>query len=406
MLDIAKIRKDFPMLDNDLIYFDSSATSLKPEIVIDEVNDYYRLRNTNIHRGDYDLSYEVSKAYDDTRSKVANFIGCHNPKNIVYTYGTTSSLNMVAFGYGMKHLKQGDVILLSKMEHASNVLPWFKVAQKCKASIRYVPLHEDGSFDLDAYEKCFADGRVKIVSLAHISNVLGYVNPLKEIVEIAHRNKAIVNVDGAQSVPHIKVDVEDLDIDFLSFSSHKMCGPAGIGILYGKKILLEELDPTFYGGGANARFMEDGTIILKDIPERFEAGTPDVEGVLGLGRAIGYLENIGMKNIEEYQKDLSDYFLHKMNELDNVIVYNPKSTTGIITFNVKNIFAQDAASYLNKNNICVRSGNHCAKLSHHILGINDTIRASLYFYNTKEEIDRFVEVIKYTTLEKCVESIL
>ena len=247
---------------------------------------------------------------------------------------------------------------------------------------------------------------IKIVSLPQVSNVMGYIYPIKEITKIAHEHGAIVNIDGAQSVPHIKVDVKDLDIDFLSFSSHKMCGPSGIGVLYGKYDLLESMDPEHLGGGANARFDNKGNVILKNTPEKFEAGTPNIEGVLGLKAAIEYLTNIGMENIESYVKELTKYFMDKLKNINNIEVYNVNSEAGIISFNVKGIFAQDVASYLNKNNIAVRSGNHCAKILNNIIGVNETVRASLYFYNTKQEIDKFIEVIKDVTLEKCVESVL
>ena len=408
MFDVEKIRKDFPMIVNhpELIYFDSAATSFKPKCVIDEVMDYYQFNNVNIHRGDYDISFAVSKRYDDVRKTVARFINAKRPEEIVYTYGATSSLNTVAINFGKKFLKKGDVILTSEVEHASDILPWFKAAEASGSSISYVPFPKSGRFDLEAYEKCFEDKNVKIVALPHVSNVLGYIYPMKKIARIAHEHGAYIAVDGAQAVPHIKVDVQDLDIDFLSFSSHKMLGPGGIGILYGKYELLDQLDPVFYGGGSNARFYPDCSIILKNTPEKFEAGTPDIEGVLGLGKAIEYLQDIGMDEVEAYGKKLADHFIAKLEKLDNVTVYNHGAQAGIVTFNVNGIFAQDAASYFNKQGIAVRTGNHCAKMLDQIIGVNETIRASMYIYNTEEEIDRFVDVIKDTTLEKCVDSIL
>lgn len=408
MFDVNKIRKDFPMISNNpnLVYFDSSATSFKPQTVIDAVTYYYTHNNTNIHRGDYDISFKVSKEYDETRTVVQKFINAKSEKEIVYTNGASNSLNIIAYGYGMKYLKKGDVILTTEVEHASNILPWFRVAERTGAVIKYIELNNDATFNLDNYKKCFENNDVKIVSLPQVSNVMGYIYPIKEITKIAHERGAIVNIDGAQSVPHIKVNVQDLDVDFLSFSSHKMCGPSGIGILYGKYDLLESMDPEHLGGGANARFDNKGNIILKNTPEKFEAGTPNIEGVLGLRAAIEYLENIGMDNIEEYGKELTKYFMDKITKLDNVDVYNVNSETGIISFNIKGIFAQDVASYLNRNNIAVRSGNHCAKILFNIIGATETIRASLYFYNTKEEIDKFIDVIKDVTLEKCVESVL
>lgn len=407
MFNVNDIRNDFPMITNnkDLVYFDNSATSFKPQSVIDEVNEYYSKFNVNIHRGDYQLSYLVSKKYDDTRLSVARFLNIEDPNCVVFTNGATSSLNLLAFGFGVNYLKEGDVILTSETEHASNILPWFKVCEKTGALIRYIPLNEDGGFDLDKYEECFKD-KVKIVSLPHISNVLGYVYPIKDIVKIAHDHNCVVNIDGAQSVPHIKVDVKDLDVDFLSFSSHKMLGPSGVGVLYGKMKYLKMMDPLMFGGDSNARFYNDGTYILKEIPHRFESGTPCIEGVLGLNKAIEYLEKIGMHDIETYTQDLTTYFIDKLSKLDNVIIYNKNSTTGIITFNLKDIFAQDAASYFSSLGFALRSGNHCAKLLHNVIGSNETLRASLYFYNTKHEIDKFIDVVKDTTIEKCLESVL
>lgn len=407
MFDVNQVRADFPMIVNNpqLIYFDNGATSFKPKCVIDEVVNYYSMENANIHRGDYDISFAVSKAYDDTRKVIADFIGAKDPASIVYTNGATSALNIVAFNYGRK-LQKGDVILMTLADHASNVLSWFNAARTSGAVIEYIPLNDDATFDLDKYAKCFTDKKVKVVALPQVSNVMGYIYPIRDIVRIAHENGAVVCVDGAQSVPHISVNVSADDIDFLAFSSHKMLGPAGIGVLYGKKELLDTFEPLMYGGGANARFYKDCSVILKDTPEKFEAGTPCIEGVLGLNKAIGYLNKLGMDQVEEYGKELSEYFTSRLAKLDNVILYNRGSQAGIVTFNIKDIFSQDAASYFNRNQICVRSGNHCAKLLTNIIGTDDTIRASFYIYNTKEEIDRFIDVIKETTIEKCVDSIL
>lgn len=408
MYDVNSIRNDFPMIKNNpgLAYFDSSATSFKPQSVIDAINNYYGYYNANIHRGDYDISFKASKAYDDARNVIKSFINAKDEKEIVFTNGATNSLNIIAYGYCLDNLKKNDVILTTYEEHASNILPLFRVAKKTGAVIKYIPLNSDTTFNIDEYKNCFKENNVKFVSLVHVSNVTGYINPIKEIARIAHENGALISVDGAQSVPHIKVDVQDLGIDFLSFSSHKMLGPSGIGVLYGKYDLLKIMNPEHLGGGANARFDAEGNVILKDAPEVFEAGTPNIEGVIGLKAAVEYLENVGLPYIEEYTEELTKYFIDKLSKLDNVIIYNPKSITGIVTFNMKGIFAQDAAAYFNSKKIAVRTGNHCAKIIHNIIGATETIRASLYLYNTKEEIDRFVEVIKETTLEKCVESVL
>ena len=301
---------------------------------------------------------------------------------------------------GQKFLKEGDVILSTEAEHASNILPWFKVSEVTGAKISYIPLDDDGRFNLDKYKECFKEN-VKVVTLAHVTNVLGYILPIKEIVKIAHEHGALVAVDGAQSVPHTKTDVIDMDIDFLSFSSHKMCGPSGVGVLYAKYELLEKMDPFMLGGGSNARFDICGNLKLKNPPYKFESGTPCIEGVLGLKCACEYLMDIGMDNIEKYNKELLMYFNKKMSELDNVEIYN-KNSDCIMTFNVKNVFAQDAAAYLNSKHIAVRAGNHCSKILLNVIGASETIRASVYFYNTKEEIDRFVEVVKDITVENCI----
>lgn len=408
MFPINEIRKDFPIIKNNpnMIYFDSGATSFKPEVVIDKVKEYYEFNNTNIHRGDYDMSYKISKAYDDTRFTLQKFINSKSEKEIVFTSGDTASLNTVAFGYGYYNLNKGDVILTTLSEHASNILPWFRLAELKGCKIEYIKLNDDGTFNIDNYRKCFESNSVKLVSITYVSNVLGYIYPIKEIARIAHENNAIVSVDGAQAAPHIEIDVQDLDVDFLSFSSHKMLGPSGVGVLYGKYNLLEKTQPLLLGGGSNARFDMDGSVTLKNAPEKFESGTFNIEGVLGFNEAVKYLSNIGMNKIHEYDKELVSYLLEKLSKLENVTIYNPKTETGIVSFNINGIFAQDAASYLNSKGICVRSGNHCAKILHNVIGVNESIRVSLYLYNTFEEIDKFIDVVKETTLEKCIGAVI
>ena len=400
------VRKDFPIIANnkDLIYFDSGATTFKPKCVIDAVVNFYEFNTCNIHRGDYDMSFEVSRKYDNTRKKVAKFLNAKRSEEIIFTSGATSSLNIAIYGMSSA-LKKGDTILTTYLEHASNILPLFKIAKEREVNIKYIPLNEDGSFNIDNYVKCF-DSSVKMVVLTYVSNVLGYINPIKEICDIAHEHNALVLVDGAQGVPHLKVDVTDLDLDFISFSAHKMLGPSGIGVLYGKYDLLKQMSPVFYGGGANARFDKDGNVILKEVPEVFEAGTPNIEGVLGLSSAIDYLNSLGMENIEKYDNYLIKYMMDKITKLDNVTVYNKNADVAICSFNVNGIFAQDVGSYLNKNNIAVRTGNQCAKILHNVTGNDQIIRASMYLYNTTEEIDRFVDVIKDCTIEKCIGAII
>ena len=388
------------MQSHPLVYLDNAATTFKPQCVIDAVVRYYTEQTTNVHRGDYEISYQVSEAYEKTREDVARFIHAE-PKEIVFTAGASASLNLVAYGYGRKYLKPGDVILSTEAEHASNILPWFKVVEETGAKLEYIPLTEDGRLTLENFRKAMHE-QVKIVAVADITNVLGYVAPIEEMTRIAHEHGAIVVCDGAQSVPHTPTDVKAWDVDFLAFSAHKMCGPTGIGVLYGKFELLQKTDPFMLGGGSNARFDMCGNILLKDAPYKFEAGTPNIEGVLGLQQAVRYLENIGMDRIEAYEHELKAYAIEKLKKLDNLILYNPTSPTGIIAFNVKDVFAQDAAGYLNSIGIAVRSGNHCAKILLNVLKTSETIRASLYFYNTKEDVDRFVQACSEITLENCV----
>ena len=401
MLDVDKIRKDFPMIENnpDLVYLDSAATSLKPQCVIDAVVDFYAKHTSNVHRGDYRVAEINDKLYDGTRNLVAELIHCDKDE-VVYTHNVSHSLNQIAFGL-KPMLKKGDTVLITYAEHASNVLPWFALQKEIGINIEYIETDNEANITIDTFKKAMHEG-VKVVSVAEVTNVLGSIQPVKEMCEIAHSYGAYMIVDGAQSVPHMKVDVKDLDVDFLGFSAHKMCGPSGVGILYGKKKLLDAMEPVFYGGDMNARFNKDGEMLLKDTPVKFEAGTPNIEGVIGTGAAIQYLLSIGLDNIHEYEKELRAYAIDKLSQLDNIEIINPYNLYGPIDFNAKGVFAQDAAGFLASKNIAVRSGNHCAKILHNIIHTDQSIRASLYFYNTKEEIDRFVEACKEITLENCV----
>lgn len=408
MFDVREIRKDFPMLMqnkdalDEAIYFDNAATTFKPQSVIDAVVRYYKEASVNIHRGDYDLSYQLSNEYESARATIAKFINA-NPDEVVFTSGASASLNLVAYGWGRKYLKPGDVVLSTEAEHASNILPWFKTVEETKAILKFIPLTDSGELTIDNFKKVMNE-KVKVVTIASITNVLGYIVPIKEIVEIAHEYGAIVVVDGAQSVPHIPTDVKELDVDFLAFSAHKMIGPTGVGALYGKKELLEITDPFILGGGSNARFDICGNILLKHPPYKFEAGTPAIEAVLGFEAAASYLMNIGMEHIQEYEHKLRKHLVDRLIKMDHIQVYNPNTDTGIVTFNVKGIFAQDAASYINTQKIAVRAGNHCAKILMDMLQTSETIRASLYFYNTLEEVDRFLSVVSEITLEKCIDT--
>ena len=397
MIDVNEIRKDFPMLNGKtmhgqpLIYLDNGATTLKPQCVIDAVCDYLTHYSGNAHRGDYDLSHEVDVRYEHVRDLVAKFINCDR-KEVVYTYGCSDSLNMVAFGYGMTHLQQGDEILLTLAEHASNTLPWFEVCEAKGCEIKYIDLDEEGKVTIENVKKAISD-KTKIISIAQITNVIGHLAPIKEICQLAHEKGIIVVVDGAQSVPHHAIDVKDLDVDFLTFSAHKMCGPTGVGVLYGKYDLLQETKPTRFGGGSNARYNSCGLIKLKSAPTKFETGTPNIEGVIGMGAAIEYLMNIGMENISEYEAQLRTYAIEKMKKLDNIEIYNEHGI-GPIAFNIKGVFSQDGASLFNTYGIAIRAGQHCAKILDEYLHVSQTLRASFYFYNTFEEIDQFIEVCK------------
>lgn len=385
-------REDFPMLKEDIIYFDNGATTLKPKVVIDSMNKYYLKHTSNIHRGDYEAAVKTNELYDDVRRLVGEFINCDG-NEVIYTSGATMSLNMVVFGYMKKHLKKGDEVLLNKGEHASNVLPWIKLSEEIGIVIKYVPLNKNYELTLDNIKKCVTK-KTKVISLAHVSNVIGDVRDVKKIGKYAQDNNILFNVDGAQSVPHMKVDFKNSYIDFLSFSGHKMCGPTGVGILVGRYDLLKEMEPVFYGGGMNNYFEEDNSYELKNIPTKFEAGTPPIAEVIGLGEAIKYLMNIGMDKIHDYEVELKKYFIDKVKDINNLVIYNNNSDSGIISFNIKDIFAQDTAVYLNHYNICVRAGNHCTKLLKDEIGIKNTVRVSMYFYNTYEEINKLVEVLK------------
>ena len=398
MIDLAKIRSAFPMLRNlpkmqghDLVWLDNSSTTFKPDSVIAAINRYYCEETSNSHRGDYDLCYQMDQEVLKARQAVARFI--HSETNeVVFTSGATASLNLVAFGYALKKLQKGDEILISQEEHASNVLPWFKVAELTGAVIKYVQPEETGLITPKGVKKAMSD-RTKIVSLAHVGNVLGYAIDVKEIAKIVHSYGAVFSVDGAQSVPHRKTNVKDLDIDFLSFSGHKMVGPTGIGVLYGKYELLKDTDAFLTGGGMNAKFDSDGSKSFLEPPLRFEAGTQNLAGIIGLRAAVEYLESIGMDEIENREKELKAYAVKKLSETQKVTIYNADSDAGIVAFNINGVFAQDAATYLNSLGIACRSGNHCAKMIYHQLKTVATVRASFYFYTSEEEIDRLAEAV-------------
>lgn len=384
-------REDFPMLKQDLIYLDNGATTFKPQSVLDAMNEYYTKYCANAHRGDYSISYKVDVAYEGARLNVAKFINS-DPSEIVFTSGATESLNLVATGFFDSILEENDEIIISNAEHASNVLPWFRLANKHNLKLKYVPLDSNLHVTLENLKSVITPN-TKIIALAEITNVVGDVRPIKEICAYAHQNNIFVVCDGAQSVPHKKTDVKDLDVDFLAFSAHKMCGSTGVGVLYGKKELLESIDPICLGGGMNESFDSEKEIYLKELPHRLEAGTPNIAGVIGLGAAIDYLSKIGMDEIAIYEQKLKKYLIDKLLKIPYIQIVNEEADSGIVAFNVDGIFSQDVAFYLNKYNICTRAGNHCAKILKNSIGVTNTVRVSLYFYNTKEEIDSLVELL-------------
>ena len=397
MYDVYKIREQFPMLTNDikmqnkpLTFLDNCSTTFKPQCVIDVMNEYYTKYTSNSHRGDYDLSVNADTLIEEARKEVASLVNSE-VNEVVFTDGATGALNLVAYGYGLKYLKKGDEIILSVAEHASNVLPWFRIAELTGAVIKYVDI-VNGQILAENLRKVISN-KTKIVSLAHVGNVLGYVADVKEFAKIAHEYGAIMVCDGAQSVPHIKTDFKDLDVDFLAFSAHKMCGPTGIGALVGKYELLQKMDPFTTGGGMNSVFKKDGSVDYRLPPYKFEAGTLNIAGILGFGRAVQFIKEIGIDNIHKHDQELIDYALEKLKDYKDIIIYNKDARNGILTFNIKGVFPQDEATLLNYKGIAIRSGEHCAKLLDNYLDTKATCRMSTYLYTTKEEIDTFVDAI-------------
>ena len=396
MYDVNKIRKDFPMLNDpkasDLIFLDNASTTFKPQCVLDAMNEYYTTYTANSHRGDYDTCFKADTKIAETRKLVAEFVNC-DENEVVFTAGTTMSINLIAYGYAMKFLKAGDEIVIDEGEHASNSLPWFKVAEKTGAVIKFIPLNEKGAVTKENLVKTLSN-RTKIVALAAVTNVLGCKIDVKEFAKEIHKVGAIFALDGAQSVPHMKTDFKDLDVDFLSFSGHKMLGPTGVGCLIGKYDLLDKMDSFLVGGGMNVTFSKDVTVEVLNPPVKFEAGTLNIAGIIGLGAAIKYINSIGIDNIEAYEHELKAYAIKRFSELDDIIVYNKDTDAGIVTFNRKGIFSQDEATLLNYRRIAVRSGQHCAKMLNGFIGCESTLRASFYLYTSKEDIDRLVDVLK------------
>ena len=386
------VDKDFPMLNKDIIYFDNSATTLKPKCVIDAMNDYYENYSANAHRGDYNISFKVDDEIDKSREAVKKFINARRKEEIIFTSGATESLNMIVFGFFENILKENDEVILSKSEHASNILPWYILSLKKKIKLKFIPLDEDNKITTSNLLKTITD-KTKVISLAHITNVIGDIRNINEIIEIAHSNNIYTVVDASQSIPHIKTNIKEMDPDFLVFSGHKMCGPTGIGVLYGKYELLLRMMPFKFGGGMNESFSEE-KLILENIPTRFEAGTQNIAAIIGLRHAIEYIDSIGLNEIHKHEMYLKNYLIRRLKEIPYIKIYNENSESSIVLINADDIMSGDLGLYLNSKNICVRSGTHCAKMLKEESHFNDTVRISLYFYNTYEEIDKLIDALK------------
>ncbi|AKO94590.1 cysteine desulfurase [Priestia filamentosa] len=392
-MNIHDIREQFPILHqevngNPLVYLDSAATSQKPLKVIEAVDKYYREYNSNVHRGVHTLGTRATDGYEGAREKVRKFINASSTEEVIFTRGTTTALNTIAASYGRANVGEGDEIVITYMEHHSNIIPWQQVAKATGATLKYIPLTDDGSLDLEEVRNTVTSN-TKIVAVMHVSNVLGTINPVKEIARIAHENEAVMVVDGAQSAPHMKVDVQDLDCDFYAFSGHKMGGPTGIGVLYGKKALLEKMEPVEFGGEM-IDFVNLYDSTWKELPWKFEGGTPIIAGAIGLGAAIDFLEDVGLDNIAAHEHKLAQYALEKLSTVEGITIYGPKERAGVVTFNLDEVHPHDVATVLDAEGIAVRAGHHCAQPLMKYLNVSATARASFYLYNTEEEIDRFV----------------
>ena len=392
--DVDSIRQDFPILskkihNKPLVYFDNAATSQTPACVIDCIKDYYEKYNSNIHRGVHSLSDEATNAYENARNKIKDHFNINESKEVIFTSGTTHSINIVSNGFS-KILKKGDEIIVSGLEHHSNIVPWQMMIKNNDAKLRVIPLKDNGELDMDEFKNILSN-KTKIVFLNHVSNALGIINPIEEIIDISHKNGAIVLIDGAQSAAHFKIDLQKLNVDFFTASAHKLCGPTGVGFLYGKEKLLSKLDPLM-GGGEMISDVTFSKTTYADLPHKFEAGTPNIAGVIAFGKAIDYLNEIGLDNIEQYEKSLLDYANSKLKEIDGLKIYgDSKNKTSVISFNIDGIHSYDIGSILDKFGIAVRTGQHCAQPIMDHFGIDGTVRASFSFINTVEEIDHFYD---------------
>lgn len=393
-MDVQAIRQQFPILQQEvnghpLVYLDSSATAQKPQAVIDVVENYYRYDNSNVHRGVHTLGTRATEKYEGARDKVRRFINASSTQEVIFTRGTTTAINMVAHSYGREKLTSEDEIVITPMEHHSNIIPWQQVAKVTGATLKYMPMQPDGTIKLEDAEETITE-RTKIVAIAHVSNVLGTINPVKEIAEIAHKNGAVILLDGAQGAPHLKLDVAELDCDFYTFSGHKMGAPTGIGVLYGKKQLLENMEP-FEFGGEMIDFVNLYDSTWKELPWKFEGGTPIIAGAIGLGAAIDFLNEVGMDAITEHEVKLADYAMQQLRTIDGITIYGPEKRAALVTFNLDDVHPHDTATALDAEGIAVRAGHHCAQPLMRWLDVTATARASFYLYNTEEDVDRLVD---------------
>ena len=394
-MNVENIKKDFPLLENrNIAYLDSGATTQKPIQVINAIEEFYKKNNANPHRGAYTLSIEATETYESTRQKIAKFINAKHPEEIIFSKNATESLNLIAYSYGMNNLKRDDEVVISIMEHHSNLVPWQKVTKATESKLNYMYINEEFELSDEEIETKITD-RTKIVGIAHVSNVLGTINNVKKIIKYAHKKGAIVIVDASQSIPHMKIDVQDLDADFLVFSGHKMLAPLGIGVLYGKREILNKMTP-FLMGGDMIEYVYEQETTYAPLPNKFEAGTQNVEGVVGLGAAIDYIQNLGYDKMQELENYVLAYARQELSKLDYLTLYmtpNEKNHSSVISFNIKGVHPHDVASILDSEGVCVRSGNHCAQPLMRFLGIDSTCRASFYFYNTKEDVDRLIHAL-------------
>lgn len=405
-MNVEEIKKDFPIFNNrDVVYLDSGATTQKPQCVIDAVNKFYENSNANPHRGAYSLSIEATEVYENTRRKIAKFINAKSSEEIIFTKNASESLNLVAYSYGLDTLNENDEVVLSIMEHHSNLVPWQMVTKKTKSNLKYMYINDEFELSNDEIESKITD-KTKIVAITHVSNVLGTINNVKEIIKYAHKKGAKVLLDASQSIPHMKVDVQDLDADFVIFSGHKMLAPLGIGVLYAKKEILNKMNP-FLMGGDMIEYVYEQETTFAPLPNKFEAGTQNVGGVVGLGAAIDYIEKIGYDEIRKYEDEVVGYAIDELSKLDYLTLYitpNRENHSSVISFNIKGVHPHDVASILDSENVCVRSGNHCAQPLMRFLGIDSTCRASFYFYNTKEDVNILVKALNkaYNMFEKYI----